>query len=156
MNIYNIYIILSKKNTEIYSIFIKSFISYFLKLKSKIIEILDYGYYFYNKKINKLYFFKICCNKKIIIKMLKIFNHKKNFIINIIVLKNNINKYLLNLKLISYYISDKFKIYPSIIKKIKYKTHNKFSKIIKILRIMQILPNNFISYIKKINLLYDK
>ncbi|MFI4913506.1 MAG: hypothetical protein ACH6QR_00685 [Candidatus Carsonella ruddii] len=143
--IYNIYIILKKKNINIYLIFIKNFINYLTQNKKKIIQFVDFGYFFFNNKIIKIFFLKIESKKKIIL------NIKKDFLLIFLILKKNINNFLLNLNLLSKYISKDFRIYSSLIKNNKYKNHLKITKNIKILKILKIFPNNFITYIKKIN-----
>ncbi|MFI4847198.1 MAG: hypothetical protein ACH6QJ_00940 [Candidatus Carsonella ruddii] len=143
--IYNIYIILKKKNINIYLIFIKNFINYLTQNKKKIIQFIDFGYFFFNNKIIKIFFLKIESKKKIIL------NIKKDFLLIFLILKKNINTFLLNLNLLSKYISKDFRIYSSLIKNNKYKNHLKITKNIKILKILKIFPNNFITYIKKIN-----
>ncbi|MGK2931033.1 MAG: hypothetical protein ACSLEG_00295 [Candidatus Carsonella ruddii] len=148
--IYNIYIILKKKKNNIYSIFIKNLINYLLKNKIKIIYFIDFGYFFFGNKIIKIFFLKIQKQKKTIL------NIKKDFLLIFLILKKNINIFLLNLNLLSKYISKDFRIYSSIIKNNKYKNHLKLTKNIKILKILKIFPNNFIKYIKKINFFYDK
>ncbi|XRA05480.1 MAG: hypothetical protein ACN6LP_00320 [Candidatus Carsonella ruddii] len=148
--IYNIYIILKKKTTNIYLIFIKNFINYLLKNKKNIIQFIDFGYFFFNNKIIKIFFLKIESKKKLIL------NIKKDFLLIFLILKKNINVFLLNLNLLSKYISKDFRIYSSLIKNNKYKNHLILTKNIKILKILKIFPNNFITYIKKINFFYDK
>ncbi|WP_433927733.1 hypothetical protein [Candidatus Carsonella ruddii] len=156
MNIINIYIILSKKKNDSYSNFLKSFVSFFIRSKSKILNILDFGNYFFNKKIKRMFYLEIKCENKVLNKIPKLFKTKKELIISFLILKKNINNYLINFTLIKDYISKNFKIFSSILKKIKYKTHNIYSKIIKKLKIINIIPNDYIYYIKKINFFYDK
>ncbi|MFI4870115.1 MAG: hypothetical protein ACH6QM_00620 [Candidatus Carsonella ruddii] len=148
--IYNIYIVLKKKKNNIYSFFLKKLINYLLKNKIIIIKFIDFGYYFFYNKIIKFFFLKIKFKKKIIL------NINKDFLLIFLILKKNINFFLLNLNLLSKYISKDFRICSSLIKNNKYKNHLNLIKNIKILKILKILPNNFIIYIKKINFFYDK
>ncbi|MGK2916035.1 MAG: hypothetical protein ACSLEH_00290 [Candidatus Carsonella ruddii] len=148
--IYNIYIILKKKKTNIYSFFLKNLINYLLKNKIIIIEFIDFGYFFFYNKIIKFFFLKIKLKKKFFL------NIKKDFLLIFLILKKNINVFLLNLNLLSKYLSKDFRICSSLIKNNKYKNHLNLIKNIKILKIIKIIPNNFIIYIKKINFFYDK
>ncbi|MFI4883749.1 MAG: hypothetical protein ACH6QQ_00900 [Candidatus Carsonella ruddii] len=147
--IYNIYIILKKKKNNIYLIFIKNLINFLLKSKIIIIQFIDFGYFFFYNKIIKFFFFKVKFKKNILI-------IKKDCLLIFLVLKKNINVFLLNLNLLSKYIFKDFKIYSSLIKNNKYKNHLKLTKFIKILKLLKIFPNNFIIFIKKINFFYDK
>ncbi|ATX33492.1 hypothetical protein CUN91_00820 [Candidatus Carsonella ruddii] len=156
MNKYNIYIIFEKKKIDSYSNFLKSFSSFFLRSKSNILKILDFGNYFCNKKIKRIFFLEINCKKKVLNKIPKLLKTKKELIIFFLILKNNINKYLLNIFFLKKYISKNFRLKSSILTKIKYSKHNYYSKIIKNLKIINIIPINYIFYIKKINFYYDK
>ncbi|XOD39046.1 MAG: hypothetical protein ACAF48_00360 [Candidatus Carsonella ruddii] len=156
MNKYNLYIIFKKKKKDLYSNFLKSFSSFFIRSDSNIIKILDFGNFFFNKKIKRMFFFEINCKKKVLNKIPKLLKTKKELINIFLILKKNINKYLLNLNFLNKYISKNFKLLPSFFSKIKYNKHNYYSKIIKNLKIIKIIPNNYINYIKKINFFYDK
>ncbi|WP_432781943.1 hypothetical protein [Candidatus Carsonella ruddii] len=152
---YHIYIVLKIFNNNLYSNFFKSLTSFFIRSNSKIKLITDYGNYFNQKKIKRLFYLNIDCKKTTLNKILKLFKIKKDIIFNFIILKNNINFYIEYINNINSYVSQNFKIISSIIKNIKYKQYKHFSKTIKNLKILSIIPNNFISYIKKINILYD-
>ncbi|AFP83726.1 putative ribosomal protein s18 [Candidatus Carsonella ruddii CS isolate Thao2000] len=149
--IYNIYLILKNFKKEFYSFFFKSLTSFFIRSKIKILSIIDYGEMIFFKKNNKRLFSIIFyCNKILLIKILKLFNLKKESISFFIVLKKKINFYIENIFKIKNFLSQKFLILPSIINKINYKLQKKICKIIKILRIFGVIPNTLNKYIKKI------
>ncbi|AFP83536.1 hypothetical protein [Candidatus Carsonella ruddii] len=149
--IYNIYLILKKFKKEFYSFFFKSLTSFFIRSKIKILRIIDYGEIIFFKKNNKRIFSIIFfCNKILLIKILKLFNLKKESIAFFIILKKKINFYIENIFKIKNFLSQKFLILPSIINKINYKLQKKICKIIKLLKIFGIIPNTLNKYIKKI------
>ncbi|AFP83916.1 hypothetical protein [Candidatus Carsonella ruddii] len=154
MKIYNIYIILKNIKKEI-CIFLKSLISFFIRCKDDILNIIDFGNYFYNKKIKRLFYIKINCKKKNLIKIYKLLKIKKDIVYNYLIIKKNLNNYISNFNIIKKILNKKLKILPSILIKLNFKIHKIYSKIIKNLKKINILSIDFISYIKKINYFYD-
>lgn len=151
---YHIYLILKKRKKELYSNILKSLVFFFIRLKLVIEKILDFGNYFYFNKIKRLFYLNIFCNKKIIKKIFKILKNKNDIIFNFIIIKKNLNFFINNFNIFKNIISKKMKIISSIKNNLNYKIHNTYSKIIKNLKIINIIPNSFLLYIKKINFLY--
>ncbi|AFP84100.1 putative ribosomal protein s18 [Candidatus Carsonella ruddii HT isolate Thao2000] len=155
MKIYNLYIILKNIKKELKCGFLKSLISFFVRSEDNIISIIDFGNYFYNKKIKRLFYLKINCKKTNLKKIYKLLNIKKNIVYNYLIIKKNLNNYIIKFDIIKKFLNKRFKIIPSILINLKFKNHNFYSKIIKNLKQINLIPNNFISYIKKINYFYD-
>ncbi|BFI90881.1 hypothetical protein [Candidatus Carsonella ruddii] len=155
MKFYNIYVTIKISKKELNSVFIKSLISFFLRSKSRIIKIIDFGNYFSNKNINRLFYLKINCKKKIIKRIYKLFKIKRYIVNNFLIIKNNLNNFILDFDNFKQIINKNFKIIPSIIINISFKIHNIHSKIIKNLKRLSIIPIDFITYIKRINTFYD-
>ncbi|WGS66732.1 hypothetical protein MEJ65_00355 [Candidatus Carsonella ruddii] len=155
MNIYNIYIILKVLKKELNSNFLKSLISFFIRSRSNIIKIVDFGNYFYNKNVKRLFYLNINCKKNIIKKIYRLFKIKKDFIFNFLIIKKNLNNFILEFDNFKKNINKNFKIIPSILISVNFKNYNVYSKIIKNLKRINLIPTNFINYIKKINFFYD-